>query len=261
MTHVVIIGTGFAGLEVAKRLRDAPVRITVIDRRNHHLFQPMLYQVATARLSPAHIAAPIRGILSRQANAEVVLGEVKAIDAASRRVKLEDRAIDFDVLVVATGATHSYFGHDEWSGTARGLKSIDDAMEIRRRFLLAFEAAEQEQDAQRRRALMTFVVIGAGPTGVETSGAIAEIARTVIRRDFRHIDTSEARVVLIEGQDRVLPSGFPDELCARAQRDLEAMGVEVMLKTRVTDVEGGAMPRVKVGEAWIEAHNVIWAAG
>jgi NADH dehydrogenase len=261
MLHIVILGAGFAGLEAAKRLRRAPVKITVIDRRNHHLFQPMLYQVATAGLSPAHIAAPIRGILSSQANVEVLLAEVRSIDPAARIVHTDEGEIDFDVLIVATGATHSYFGHEEWSETAQGLKSIDDALEIRRRFLLAFEAAEQERDETRRRALMTFVVIGAGPTGVETAGAIAEIARTVIRRDFRHIDTSQARVILIEGQDRVLPAGFPAELSARAQHDLEAMGVEVMLKARVTDVKGGKMPRISIGDQHIEAHNIIWAAG
>lgn len=261
MTHVVIIGAGFAGLEAAKRLRHAPVRITVIDRRNHHLFQPMLYQVATAGLSPAHIAAPIRSILSKSVNTEVILAQVNSIDAASRTLSTDQGPVSFDILILATGATHSYFGHDAWSAVAPGLKTIDDALEIRRRFLLAFEAAERETDEARRRALMTFIIIGAGPTGVETAGAIAEIARTVIRRDFRHIDTSQARVILIEGQDRVLPSGFPVHLSERARQDLASMGVEVMLNTRVTDVQGGESPHICIGDERIHAHNIIWAAG
>lgn len=264
--HVVIVGGGFAGLAAAKRLRRAPVRITLVDRRNHHLFQPLLYQVATAALSPAQIAAPIRAVLSRQPNAEVLLAEARRIDT-SRRVLETDRGdLHYDYLILASGATHSYFGHDDWSGSARGLKTIEDALEIRRRFLLAFEAAENEASDARRRALMTFVIIGAGPTGVETAGAIAEIARTVIRRDFRHIDTSRARVVLVEAQDRVLASGFPRELSERALGDLRAMGVEVHLHTRVTGVGDADSPHVLLSHAdrgveRIDAHNIIWAAG
>lgn len=263
--HVLIVGGGFGGLNAARGLARAPVRVTVLDRRNHHLFQPMLYQVATAGLSPAQIASPIRGILSRQKNAEVLLAEATAVDLARRVVVTDLGEIAYDVLVLATGATHSYFGHDDWAATATGLKTVEDALTIRSRFLLAFEAAEREADESRRRALMTFVVIGAGPTGVETAGALAEIARTVIRKDFRHIDTRTARVVLVEGQDRVLPAGFPPDLSARAKRDLEAMGVEVRVGTRVTDVRGGDHPSVTLGEGAgaerIEAHNIIWAAG
>ncbi|XVJ59087.1 MAG: NAD(P)/FAD-dependent oxidoreductase [Tepidisphaera sp.] len=262
---VVIVGGGFGGLNAAKGLGRARVDVVLVDRRNHHLFQPMLYQVATAGLSPAHIAAPIRSVLASQKNTEVVLADVERVDAGKRVVVTDAGEIPYDVLVLATGATHSYFGKDAWAKAAPGLKTVEDALEIRRRFLLAFEAAEQEKDAAKRRALMTFVVIGAGPTGVETAGAIAEIARTVLRRDFRHIDTSQARVVLIEGQDRVLPAGFPAELSERAKRDLEAMGVEVRLRSMVTDVRGGESPGVTVGEAAggerIDAHNIIWAAG
>lgn len=260
--HVVIVGGGFAGLAAAKRLKREPVRVTLVDRRNHHLFQPLLYQIATAALSPAQIAAPIRAVLSRQKNAEVLLAEATRVDVQRRVLETDLGELGYDYLVLACGATHSYFGHDDWSACARGLKTIDDALEIRRRFLLAFEAAENEHDEARRRALMTFVIIGGGPTGVETSGAIAEIARTVIRRDFRHIDTSKSRVVLVEAQDRVLPSGFPPELSARAGRDLVAMGVEVRLSTRVTDVGGGNSPHVMLnGSERIDAHNIIWAAG
>lgn len=267
MRHVLIVGGGFGGLNAAQGLARADVRVTVLDRRNHHLFQPMLYQVATAGLSPAQIASPIRGILSKQKNAEVLLAEASRVDLARRVVVTDLGEVGYDVLVLATGATHSYFGHDDWAATATGLKTVEDALAIRSRFLLAFEAAERETDEERRRALMTFVVIGAGPTGVETAGAIAEIARTVIRKDFRRIDTRTARVVLVEGQDRVLPSGFPPDLSARAKRDLEAMGVEVRLGTRVTDVRGAPnnQPGVTLGEGpgaeRIEAHNIIWAAG
>ncbi len=270
LPHVVIVGGGFAGLAAAKRLKNAPVRVTLVDRRNHHLFQPLLYQVATAALSPAQIAAPIRAVPSKQKNAEVVLAEARRVDAARRVLETDQGDIAYDYLILATGATHSYFGHDDWSASARGLKTIDDALEIRRRFLLAFEAAENEASDARRGALMTFVIIGAGPTGVETAGAIAEIARTVIRRDFRHIDTSRARVVLVEAMDRVLPSGFPRDLSDRALADLRAMGVEVRLNTRVTHVAPGANddpPHVLLsasGDAAperIDADNIIWAAG
>ena len=255
--HVVIVGGGFAGLYCAKRLRKAPVRLTVVDRRNHHLFQPLLYQVATSMLSPADIASPIRHILSRQRNAEVVLAEARGVDLEGRRLLLDDGELAYDVLVIATGATYSYFGKDEWSRWAPGLKTVEDALEIRERFLLAFEFAERETDPELRRAALTFVVVGGGSTGVELAGAMAEIARRAIHRDFRNIDTSSARVILIEGNDRVLPS-YPEELSRRARDDLERLGVDVWLQTRVTDVDEGG---VRIGGERIQARNVFWAAG
>jgi NADH dehydrogenase len=262
--HVVILGGGFAGLYAAQRLGRADVRVTVIDRCNHHLFQPLLYEVATAALSPADIAAPIRTVLSRYANTTVLLGKAQAIDVANRVVQLADGSIDYDYLVVATGATHSYFGHDEWSAFAPGLKSVTDAIEIRRRFLLAFEAAEREADPEARRAKLTFVVVGGGPTGVELAGTMSEIARRAIPRDFRAIDTATARVILIEAQDRLLRA-FPEDLSERARQDLQRMGVEVRLGSRVTCIDGDG---VIVGSAddshaseRINAENVIWAAG
>ena len=265
MARVLIVGGGFGGLKAAQGLARANVQVTLLDRRNHHLFQPMLYQVATAGLSPANIAMPIRAILSGQQNAAVVLAEARSVDAARRVVVTDTGELPYDYLILATGATHSYFGHGDWARTARGLKTVEDALAIRSRFLLAFETAENETDERRRRALMTFVVIGAGPTGVEMAGAIAEIARTVIRKDFRNIDTRAARVILVEGQARVLPAGFPDHLSDRARRDLEAMGVEVRLGTHVTGVQDGDAPAVTLGEGpeaeRIEAHNIIWAAG
>jgi NADH dehydrogenase len=216
----VIVGGGFAGLYAARQLRRAPVRVTVIDRRNFHLFQPLLYQVATASLSPADIASPIRTILRDQRNTQVWMGEVVAIDADAREIRLEDgTTAHYDYLLLATGATHAYFGHDEWAHDAPGLKTIDDATEIRRRFLLAFESAEREADAEARRRLLTFVIVGAGPTGVELAGAMAEIARDVMPKDFRSIDTTMTRILLLEGVDRVLPT-YPQDLSekARAQR-------------------------------------------
>ena len=255
--HVVIIGGGFGGLYAARALRRAPARITVIDRRNHHLFQPLLYQVATASLSPADIAAPIRHVLARQDRTEVLLAEARAIDVSRRLVMLDDGAIDYDYLIVATGATHSYFGHDEWSRHALGLKDVPDALAIRERFLLAFEEAERETDAERRRACLTFVIIGAGPTGVELAGAIAEIARRGLHRDFRRIDPATARVILIEGRDRVLPA-FDPRLSARAQRDLKSMGVELRLQSLVSGVDAGG---VWIGGERIAARTMLWAAG
>ncbi|CAG1006220.1 NADH dehydrogenase [Phycisphaerales bacterium] len=259
--QVVIVGGGFGGLNAARALAHAPLQITLVDRRNHHVFQPLLYQVATAALSPAQIAAPIRKILRHQKNVEVVLAEATGVDLA-RRVLIVDalpyREIRYDYLILAAGATHSYFGRDDWATNAPGLKSIEDALEIRRRFLLAYEAAEREPDPQRRRALLTFVVVGAGPTGVELAGAISEISRTVIRRDFRRIDTSETRVILVEALDRVLPGGFPPEISARALRDLTELGVEVLLGSRVTSIDPKG---VNVGDRRIDSHNVFWAAG
>ncbi|HYE63673.1 MAG TPA: NAD(P)/FAD-dependent oxidoreductase [Phycisphaerales bacterium] len=272
--HVVVIGGGFAGLSCAKVLARAGVRVTVIDRRNHHLFQPLLYQVATAALSPAQIAAPIRKVLSRWKNAGVLLADVRGFDLDRRRVLIDGGEVEYDYLVVAAGATHSYFGHEEWAERAPGLKTIDDAVTIRRRFLLAFEEAEREQDAEKRRAELTFVIVGAGPTGVELAGAMVEIARTIIPRDFRAIDTKSARVVLVEAGERVLPA-FPDALSRRALRDLEELGVEVRLGWRVVGMDGGGVEieRSAAGERedtemktsrWherIAARNVVWAAG
>jgi NADH dehydrogenase len=255
--HVVILGGGFGGLYCARALREARVRITLIDQRNFHLFQPLLYQVATASLSPADIASPIRAILRDQANVEVWLGEAVDIDTAAHMVRLAEGAVTYDYLVVATGATHAYFAHPEWAEYAPGLKTIDDALLMRRRFLLAFEAAEREADPAARQRQLTFVIVGAGPTGVELAGAMAEIAREVIPRDFRAIDTTTARVLLLEGGDRVLPT-YPPDLSAKAQRQLEELGVEVRTNALVTDMGADF---VRVGDSVIPAGNVYWAAG
>ena len=256
--HVVILGGGFAGLYAAKRLRDAPVRVTLVDRRNHHLFQPMLYQVATAALNPADISAPIRSVLRKQKNTDVLLGEACAIDVAARKVQLSDGAsLEYDYLIVATGARHSYFGHDEWEPLAPGLKSLSDAVEIRRRVLLAFERAERETDPVRRHAFLTFVIVGGGPTGVEMAGAVAEIRRYALSRDFRHIDSREATVMLLEGGTRLL-SAYPAELGDAAKAELRRLGVEVRTETMVTDIK----PGVVVAAGWtIPTQTVIWAAG
>ncbi len=261
--RVLIVGGGFAGLACAKALRRAPVEVTLVDRRNHHVFQPLLYQVATAALSPAQIAAPIRSVLGKQVNTRVLLGEAVRVDPDRKLLSLDhgDELL-FDYLVLAAGATHSYFGHEDWAPHAPGLKSIEDALEIRRRFLLAFEEAERTTDPALRGALLTFVIVGAGPTGVELAGAFKEIALTTIRRDFRRIDTRDTRVILVEAMDRVLPGGFPAALSDRALRDLREMGVDVRLSTRVTHIDpqgvtldaGGAPSR-------IAARNVLWAAG
>lgn len=257
--RVLIIGGGFGGLEAAKALRTAVVDVTLIDRTNHHVFQPLLYQVATAALAPSDIAAPIRWILRSQRNVTVVLGEVTGIDCVGNRVTLKDVAepVEYDYLIVAPGSRHAYFGHDEWEKLAPGLKSLEDATEIRRRFLLAYERAELSEDAARRRALMTFVVVGGGPTGVELAGAFPAIAQRALRSDFRKIDTAETRVILLEGGDRILP-GFPPELSARAAKDLEALGVEVRTRSIVTKIEDDA---VYVGGDRIEACTTFWAAG
>ena len=256
--HIVILGGGFAGLRCAQALRRAPVRITMIDRRNHHLFQPLLYQVATASLSPADIAAPIRHVLRRQSNVRVWLGDVQDIDVERRTVTLADGGIDYDYLVVATGVTHSYFGRDDWAPLAPGLKTIEDAVEIRRRFLMAFEAAEREADAAARQRHLTFVIVGGGPTGAELAGAMAEIARTVIPKDFRAVDTATARIILVEGVDRVLPT-FHARLSAAAHRQLERLGVEIRTGALVTAIDERGVT-LKSGER-IEAENVVWAAG
>lgn len=255
--HVVILGGGFGGLAAARALRSVPVRVTLIDRQNHHLFQPLLYQVATAALNPSDIAAPIRHVLRRQRNVTVLLAEARAVDTARRVVELVDGELAYDHLIIATGATHSYFGHDEWAARAPGLKTLEDAVEIRQRFLLAFEAAEREPDPDRRKALLTFVVIGAGPTGVEMAGAMAEIARHTLASEFRAIDPRSARVVLVEGVDRVLPSYAP-ELSASALGELARRGVEVRLGARVTNIEDEC---VHVGDERLPACTVVWAAG
>jgi NADH dehydrogenase len=264
---VVIIGGGFGGLAAAKALAKAPVAVTLIDRRNHHLFQPLLYQVATAALNPSDIAWPIRSILRSQRNCDVLLGEVVSIDTGKREVVLRDGRVPYDGLILATGATHSWFGNDAWAPHAPGLKTIEDALLIRRRMLLAYEAAERETDPERRRAWLTFVVVGAGPTGAEMSGALAEIAREVLRRDFRHIDPALARVVLVEAGERVLPT-YTAPISEKARQRLLKMGVEVLLSRRVVGVdEGGvslaALPSAGPGAPAerLPARTVIWGAG
>jgi NADH:ubiquinone reductase (H+-translocating) len=256
--HVLILGAGFAGLYAAKALRRAPVRVTVVDRRNHHLFQPMLYQVATAGLNPSDIASPIRSILRGSKNTEVLLAEAADVDVQARKVRFTDgTSASYDYLIVGTGAHHSYFGHDEWEPLAPGLKSLEDALEIRRRVLLAFERAERETDTIRRHALLTFVVVGGGPTGVEMAGAVAEIRRYALKRDFRHIDPTEATVLLLEGGPRLLPA-YPPSLSTEAKRELRRLGVEVRTDTFVTDVRPGAV----AAAGWvIPTQTVIWAAG
>jgi NADH:quinone reductase (non-electrogenic) len=257
LPQVVIIGGGFGGLYAARALKRAPAQIVLIDRRNHHVFQPLLYQVAMAALSPGDIASPIRWILRRQKNIEVLLAEARAIDVTSKRVMLTDGELSYDFLIVAAGATHAYFGHDDWPQRAPGLKTLDDALEMRRRVLLAFERAEREPNAERRRALLTFVLVGGGPTGVELAGALAEISRHSLARDFRHFDPGSARILLIEAGPTVL-STFPLPLREAARRDLERLGVQVMTGAAVTDVRDGA---VVVGGQRIEAATILWAAG
>jgi NADH dehydrogenase len=259
--HVVVIGGGFGGLAAARALARAPVNVTVIDRRNHHLFQPLLYQVATAALNPSDIAYPIRGVLAHQGNARVLLAAATAIDTANRRVMLDDGVLEYDYLIVATGATHSYFGHDDWAQTAPGLKSIEDALEIRRRIFLAYEAAEREFDPARQREWLTFVVVGGGPTGVELAGALGEIGLQTLAHDFRTIDPTGVRVVLFEGRDRIL-GAYPPHLSAAAQRALARRHVDVRLKTQVIAVDPhGVMVRCGSHEERVGARTVLWAAG
>lgn len=255
--RVYIVGGGFAGLAAAKALARAPVDVVLLDKRNHHVFQPLLYQVATASLSPADISAPIRTVVRGQRNCQVVLAEVEGVDVERQQLLLGGGYVEYDYLILAVGATHSYFGHDEWAEIAPGLKSIEDATAIRRRILLAFESAEYEGNEEARRAALTFAIVGAGPTGVELAGAIKEIAGQTLPKDYKHIDTRTTRVILFEGADRVLPP-FPPELSARAQRDLERMGVEVRLNSVVTNItpEG-----IYVGDEFVPVRNVFWAAG
>jgi NADH dehydrogenase len=256
--HVVIVGVGFGGLETAHGLAGAAVDITLIDRRNHHLFQPLLYQVATASLATSEIAWPIRALMRGRPEVETLLANVVGVDADARRVRLEDgRTIAYDTLVLATGARHAYFGHDEWEPFALGLKTLEDATTIRRRILLAFERAEAEPDPERRAALLTFAIVGAGPTGVELAGTIAELARSTLPRDFRHIDTRTARVVLIEAGPRVL-GGYPPDLSAYAQQALENLGVEVALNQPVSDCTAQG---VVYGGRTLAARTILWAAG
>lgn len=263
LPHVVIVGAGFAGLEVARGLAEAPVQVTVIDRTNHHLFQPLLYQVATAYLSPADISAPIRNVLRGQANTEVLLGDVTGVNTTTKEVQIGsnadsgERTISYDYLVLATGAGQSYFGHDEWAEFASGLKTVGDATSIRRKILLAFEAAEMETDPEKVRALLTFVVVGGGPTGVEMAGAIAELAHKAILGDFRHINAASARVLLVEALGRILPT-FPEGLAKRAGHHLQELGVEVRTQSPVENVDAEG---VVIAGQRLPARTVVWAAG
>lgn len=255
--RVVILGAGFGGLSAAKALAKAPVDVTVIDRRNYHLFQPLLYQVATAGLSPAEIATPIRSILRDQKNTRVLLGRVGAIDKEARLVEVEGRSVPYDTLIVATGARHAYFGRDEWEEVAPGLKKIDDATKLRHRILLAFEEAETTEDAAERRRLLTFVIIGGGPTGVELAGAVAELAKVALARDFRHVDPRSSRIILVESGPRVLAT-FPEALSAFAKRALEKLGVEVRLGHPASACDAAG---VVVNGERLETRTIIWAAG
>jgi NADH dehydrogenase len=255
--RVVIIGAGFAGINAAKALSRAPVRVAVIDRKNHHTFQPLLYQVALAVLSPSEIASPVRTVLSRDSNMEVLLGEVTGFDLAKRLVRIDDLDLPYDYLIVATGATDAYFGHPEWAKYAPGLKTLEDAIEIRRRVLLSFETAEREAFAGQASLPLNFVVVGAGPTGVELAGAISDISKRYMERDFRAIDPATARIILLEGGPRVLPA-YPEDLSASAERQLTEMGVEVQTNAMVTNVEQGL---VTVGKDKIPAAAIIWSAG
>ena len=260
--HVVIIGGGFGGLYAAKALGQASVRVTLIDKRNFHLFQPLLYQVATGGLSAGDISSPLRAVLSRQKNVKVLMGEVTQIDANQQQVRLKnDEVVNYDSLIVATGVSHHYFGKDEWAAIAPGMKTIEDALEVRRRIFLAFEAAEKETDPEKRKALLTFVVVGAGPTGVELAGALAELAYGTLKEDFRNIDTQETQILLLEGMNRVLPP-YPEDLSAEAKKSLERLGVTVQTQTLVTHIDGDTVTlRSGDQEEQIQASTVLWAAG
>lgn len=257
LPHVVIIGAGFGGLQAARALGKAPVKVTIIDRTNHHLFQPLLYQVATAALSPADISSPVRHVLRKQKNTNVLLAEVTGIDVESKLVLMHDKSISYDYLIVATGARENYFGHDEWRQVAPGLKSIEDATSIRRKVLLSFELAEQESDPERVKELLTFVVVGAGATGVELAGAIAEISHKALASEFRHIDPHQARILLIEAGPRIL-AAFPEALSRKAHRELVKMGVEVHVDLAVSDIDAQG---VTAASEHIASQTVVWTAG
>jgi NADH dehydrogenase len=257
LPHVVILGGGFGGLSAARALRKAPVRVTLLDRRNHHLFQPLLYQVATAALNPSEIAVPIRHILSRQRNVTVLMAEVTAVDAAAKNLVLADGECSYDYLVIATGATHSYFGRDDWAPYATGLKTIEDALEIRRRVLIAFEQAEREKDPAKRKAWLTFVIVGGGPTGVELAGALSEISKHALARDFRAIDPTSAKIILLQGGDRILPT-FPPVLSEKAMKHLKDLDVDVRVNARVTAIDAD---NVHIGAEAICTRTALWAAG
>ncbi|MGF1491317.1 MAG: NAD(P)/FAD-dependent oxidoreductase [Microcoleaceae cyanobacterium] len=261
LPHVVIVGGGFAGLYAAKNLGNAPVRVTLVDKRNFHLFQPLLYQVATGSLSPGDIASPLRMVLSQNQNTQVLMAEAVDLNPTENQLVLKDRTLTYDTLVVATGVSHHYFGNDQWEPVAPGLKTVEQALEIRKRIFNAFEQAEKEPDPDKRRALLTFVIVGAGPTGVELAGALAEIAYRMLKSDFRSIDTTETRILLLEGVDRVLPP-YPPDLSAKSQLALEKLGVTVRTKTLVTNIDGDIVT-VKSGDQTeqITAATVLWAAG
>jgi NADH dehydrogenase len=257
LPRIAIVGGGFAGLNAAQTFAGAQARVTLIDRRNHHLFQPLLYQVAMAGLNPSDIASPIRRVLRYQENAEVLLADARSVDLDGKCILLDSGTIPYDYLIIATGARHSYFGHDEWAAFAPGLKSISDALEIRRRILSAFEMAEREQDAERRKEWLTFVIVGGGPTGVELAGALSEIANHALASDFRRIDPTQAQIILLEGEDRVLPP-YPKDLSEKARQQLVKLGVDVRLGQRVTNIDEQG---VNVGEQRIPTRTVLWAAG
>jgi len=259
--HVVIVGGGFAGLYAAKSLGKAPVRVTVIDKRNFHLFQPLLYQVATGSVSPADISSPLRGILNRQSNTKVLLDEVIDLDPESKNIVLKGGVVSYDSLIMATGVSHHYFGNDQWKDIAPGLKTVEDALEMRRRIFAAFEAAEQETDPVKRQAWLTFVIVGGGPTGVELAGAIAELANQTLKQDFRNIDTTTAKILLIEGLDRVLPP-FAPQLSGDAQKSLEDLGVTVLTQRMVTNIDETTVT-IRNGDQTevIPARTALWAAG
>lgn len=259
--HVVIVGGGFGGLYAAKSLAKAPVKVTLIDKRNFHLFQPLLYQVATGGLSAGDISSPLRSVLSNQKNTEVLMGEVTTLDAQQQTITLQNKEISYDTLIVATGVSHHYFGNDQWAPKAPGLKTVEDALEMRRRIFMAFEAAEKETDPEKRRAWLTFVIVGGGPTGVELAGALAELAYSTLKHDFRNIDTKETRILLLEGMDRILPP-YPPELSAKAAASLERLGVTVETSTLVTNIADNIVT-IRQGEevSEIPTRTILWAAG
>ncbi len=259
--RVVIVGGGFGGLYAAKSLGRAPVDVTLIDKRNFHLFQPLLYQVATGAVSPADISSPLRAILARHKNTQVLMDEVIDVDPEQQQVITKHGTIPYDTLIVATGVSHHYFGNDHWKATAPGLKTVEDALDMRRRIFYAFESAEKETDPEQRRAWLTFVIVGAGPTGVELAGAIAELAYATLKEDFRSIDTSETRILLLEGMDRVLPP-YPPELSAEAEASLRKLGVEIQTKTRVTNIADNVVT-TQHGDTirQVPARTILWAAG